>query len=129
MKIHVYGNILNNGYNLTVFLKQSGYDATLFLDQSSPHPQDYPWWEDSYLDPDNLTAWVRYYQFNPNWFFPGKRERRLFADFGTADIALVCAWGPILAGKAGIPFVFYSYGEDLNIADTMFGVGKILRMM
>jgi hypothetical protein len=128
MKIHLYGNILNNGYNLTAFLRQLGDDATLFLDQSSPNAQDYPWWEDAHLDPDQLPDWIRYYRFNPQWFLPGDRERRLFADFGSADLALVCGWGPILAGKSGIPFVFYSYGEDLNMADTTFGVGKILRM-
>jgi glycosyltransferase involved in cell wall biosynthesis len=129
MKLHVYGNVLNNGYNLATILRKLGYDATFFLDQSSPNAQDYPWWEDTALVPDDLPEWIRYYQFNPNWFFPGNRERQLFADFGKADVALVCAWGPILAGKAGIPFVFYSYGEDLNMADTGFGVGKILRMM
>src|SRR5438552_514061 len=129
MKVHVYGNILNNGYNVAFFLRRLGYDATFFLDQSSPNQQDYPWWEDGHLDPDHLPDWIRYYRFSPNWFFPGGREHRLFTDFGKADIALVCGWGPILAGKAGIPFVFYSYGDDLNLADTRFGVGKILRMM
>jgi hypothetical protein len=129
MKVHLYGNILNNGYNLTRFLRAAGYDAVFFLDDSSNASQDYPWWEDANLRPDNLPEWIRYYRFAPKWLTPGREERRLFADFGQADIALVCGWGPVLAAKARIPFVFYSYGEDLNIADTRFGVTKILRMM
>jgi hypothetical protein len=129
MKVHLYGNILNNGYNLTRFLRESGYDATLFLDESSPNAQDYPWWEDAHLGADSLPNWVRYYRFSPNWYLPGQREKGLIADFGNADVALVCGWGPILAGKAGLPFVFYSYGEDLNIADSRFGIAKVCRMM
>jgi glycosyltransferase involved in cell wall biosynthesis len=129
MKIHLYGNVLNNGYNLALLLRKSGKDVTLFLDQSSPNAQDYPWWEDTTLGPERLPDWIKYYAFSPRWAAPGRRERQLFAAFGKADVALVCGWGPILAAKAGIPFVFYSYGEDLNLADTAFGLGKIIRLV
>ncbi len=120
MKIHLYGNVLNNSYNLTVFLRRLGYEAILFLDDSSPNPQDYPWWEDTKLNHESLPNWIRYYKLEFNPYFNSKIQRQFLNDFSKGDIALVCGWGPIVAYKAKIPFIFYSYGDDLNLADIKF---------
>ena len=129
LKIHIYGNVLNNGYYLGQVFIKLGYEVTLFLDRESPFSQDYPWWEDPSLSETNLPSWIKYYNFKPNFFFTGSRERKLYKDFAQADVALVCSYGPIVAGKAGIPFVFYSYGEDLNIADTKRGLYRVLNQL
>ena len=129
MKIHLYGNVLNNGYYLALILRKLGYEAVLFLDFESPFSQDYPWWENSNLNETNLPNWIRLYRFKPNFFILGLNERKLISDFGKADVALVCGYGPIIAAKAKIPFVFYSYGGDLNIADTYRGLKKVVNQL
>ncbi len=116
MKVYTYGNILNNSYNLTRFLRAKGVEAEMFLDDSSPSPQDYPWWEDSLLSPESLPEWIHYYQINPSFYFPNRAFKKMIEDFSDCDVALVCHWGPIIARRAGVPFFFYSYGTDLNIA-------------
>ena len=129
LKIHIYGNILNNGYYLGQVLIKLGYDVTLFLDRESPFNQDYPWWENPSLSENNLPSWIKFYNFKPNLIFPGICEKKLFNEFAKADVALVCSYGPIVAGKAKIPFVFYSYGEDLNIADTKRGLYRVFNQI
>ena len=129
MKIHLYGNVLNNGYYLSLILRKLGYEVVLFLDFDSPFSQDYPWWENPNLNESNLPNWIRLYKFKPNFLFQGLRERELISDFGKADVALVCGYGPIIASKAKIPFVFYSYGDDLNIADTFRGLKKVFNQL
>jgi len=124
-KIHLYGNVLNNGYYLGRILTNLGYNVTLFLDKHSPFDQDYPWWENAALNQGNLPSWIKFYNFKPNYIFPSPKEREMIKDFSEADIALVCGYGPIVAGKAKVPFVFYSYGEDLNIADTFRGLKRV----
>jgi glycosyltransferase involved in cell wall biosynthesis len=114
MKVHLYGNTLNNAYNLTVFLRKHGIDATLFLDNHSPAAQDYPSWEDSDLTLDKLPNWIKYYPTKPFFLLPNRITRKMIKDFGKCDVALVSCFGPIVAMKAKVPFVFYSVGSDLN---------------
>ncbi len=115
MKVHLYGNVLNNSYNLTLFLRSKGINAEMFLDNSSPHSQDYPWWEDTNLSKDTLPYWIHYYPIKPNFIFPQEKFRQFIDHFSKCDVALVCGYGPIIAQKAKVPFFFYSYGADLNI--------------
>lgn len=114
MKVNVYGNVLNNGYNITTFLRNKGIDATLFLDNSSPLQQDYPWWEDSSLSKTTLPDWIKYYDVKPFFLFPNAETKRMINDFKYCDVALVNCWGPILALKAKVKFLFFSIGGDLN---------------
>ena len=116
-KVYLYGNILNNSYNLTKFLRAKGIDAEMFLDDSSKSQQDYPWWEDTHLSEKNLPDWIHYYKVNPNFVFPQKELKRMITDFSKCDIALVCSWGGIIAQRAGVPYFFYSYGWDLVVTD------------
>jgi len=118
MKVHLYGNILNNGYNLTRFLRARGVDATLFLNDD-PTGQNMPWWEDRELTPSTLPPWIRYYPITASFLAPSKATVRMIHDFGQCDVALVCGFGPILAARARVPFVFYSYGSDLCIVDPV----------
>ncbi len=118
MKVHLYGNTLNNAYNLTIFLRKLGIDAECFLDDHSSASQDYPWWEDKDLSPTNLPAWIHYYPTKPFFLFPSKNTKKMIKDFGKCDVALVSCFGPIVAMKANVPFVFYTVGGDLNCIDV-----------
>ncbi|MBL7874125.1 MAG: glycosyltransferase [Cyclobacteriaceae bacterium] len=122
MKVFLYGNTLNNSYNLTIFLRAKGIDAEMFLDDSSSLQQDFPWWEDPNLSADHLPSWIHYYRVKPNLLFPQADLKRLIADFSKCDVALVCGWGPIIARKAKVPYLFHSFGSDLNITCFTDGI-------
>lgn len=104
----------------------------MFLDDSSSLQQDYPWWEDTNLSATNLPEWIHYYKINPNFLFPQPELKRLTDDFSKCDIALVCGWGPIIAHRAGVPFLFYSYGSDLTVTrlwENIIGAArKLIRL-
>lgn len=114
MKVHVYGNTLNSAFDFTKQLREQGIDAELFLDNTSPANQDYPWWDNPEITPDNLPYWVNYYKTFPFFLMPNKETKKMIQDFSNCDVALVTCWGPILAMKAKVPFVFVSLGSDLN---------------
>ncbi len=114
MKVHVYGNTLNSAYHLTKILRDKGIDAEMFLDNSSSSQQDFPWWDEPSLNKDNLPFWIHYYKTFPFYLLPNRETRKMISDFSKCDIALVSCFGPILAMKAKVPFVFYSLGSDLN---------------
>jgi hypothetical protein len=117
MKVYLYGNTLNCAFDLTKLLRAKGVDAEVFLDRTSDHDQDYPWWDDKSLSPENLPPWVHYYPVFPNFLFPTGQTKQMIEDFSKGDVALVSCNGPILAMKSKIPFVFYSIGGDLNMID------------
>lgn len=117
MKVHLYGNTLNCAYELTKILRATGIDAEMFLDRASDLEQDYPWWDDKTLSPHNLPEWVHYYPVFPNFVFPTGKTKEMIDEFARCDVALVCCYGPILAMKAKVPFVFFSIGGDLNMID------------
>ena len=114
MKVHIYGNTLNSAFDFTKQLRGQGIDAELFLDNTSPFNQDYPWWDNPSLSANNLPDWVNYYKTFPFFLFPNKETKKMIQDFSQCDVALVMCWGPILAMKAKVPFVFVSLGSDLN---------------
>ncbi|MCC6824997.1 MAG: hypothetical protein IT172_04555 [Acidobacteria bacterium] len=117
MKVHVYGNTLNSAFHLTKALRDKGIDAEMFLDNSSPFDQDFPWWDDASLTADNLPPWIRYYKLFPNFVLPTGETKRMIDDFAKCDVALVSCYGPMLAMRAKVRFVFYSLGNDLNTID------------
>ncbi len=115
MKVHIYGNTLNSAYHLTKILRDKGIDAEMFLDNTSAMQQDFPWWDDPTLNENNLPSWVHYYKTFPFFLFPNEETKKMIKDFANCDVALVSCYGPILAMKAKVPFVFYSLGGDLNM--------------
>ena len=126
MKVHLYGNTLNCAFELTKTLRQKGIDAEMFLDKSSPHEQDFPWWDDKSTSADKLPSWVHYYPVFPNFVFATGQTKQMIRDFAKCDVALVSGYGPILAMKAKVPFVFYSIGADLNMIDFVDDFKQLL---
>ncbi|MES2417271.1 MAG: glycosyltransferase [Bacteroidota bacterium] len=126
MKVHVYGNVLNLGFISVKMLRSKGVDAILFLDDSSSLEQDYPWWDDTSIDKDNLPEWIKYYKTFPFYLFPNKETNKMIQDFSKCDVAFVSCYGPMLAMKAKLPFVFISAGSDLNMIDLMYDFKRVL---
>lgn len=119
MKIFLYGNVLNNAYNLTRFLRRQGFDAEMFLDDTAPASQNYPWWEHRTLTPNTLPHWIHYHRVTQaDFIFKRRRFRDMARQFAACDVALVCHWGPILAEEANVRCMFFSYGGDLLVAHS-----------
>jgi glycosyltransferase involved in cell wall biosynthesis len=130
MKIFLYGNVLNNAYNLTRFLRQHGYDAEMFLDDTAPSSQNYPWWEHGSLAPDALPSWIHYHRVTlADFTFRRRRFREMARQFSACDVALVSHWGPILAEAADVPCMFFSYGGDLLVAHSRREVHEMGRRL
>ena len=126
MKVHVYGNTLNSAYHLTRALRGKGIDAEMFLDQTNPFEQAYPWWDDPEMNENNLPSWIHYYKIFPFFLAPNKETKKMISDFAKCDIALVSCYGPVLAMKAKVPFVFYSLGTDLNMISYSKDIKAVL---
>ena len=119
MRVFTTGNVLNNSYNMTRFLRAKGVNAEMFLDDTTPGGQNYPWWEDSSLAPDRLPDWIHYRGVSATDFLrQGRQFRAMAAEFAKCDVALVSSWGPILSRAAHVPHIFFSYGGDLMAAHT-----------
>lgn len=114
MRIHTFGNTLNNAYNIAKWLRQKGVDARVFVNNNDGLEQDLPWWEDRELDPSNLPDWIRYYP-RLRHYRRGHVERAFLSEFADCDLAHVWGDGPVWAVRAGIPFVFSSFGWDLEL--------------
>ena len=98
-------------------LRAKGVEAILFLDDTSESQQDYPWWDEPGMDKNNLPEWIKYYQTFPFFFIPNSLTKQMIKDFSNCDVAFVSCFGPIVAMKAKVPFVFVSAGSDLNMID------------
>lgn len=119
MKVFTYGNVLNNAFNMTRFLRAKGVDAEMFLDDSVPAAQNYPQWEQPRLAIEGYPEWIHYHHLGAADIIRASgRFRQMAREFSRCDIALTCSWGPILARAANIPSVFYSFGGDLLVAHT-----------
>lgn len=124
VKVHVYGNVFNSGFDMTRFLRAKGIDATMFLDDADgPLKLDAPY-SDS---PDGLPSWIRRFLGKPSLLLPGPETRQLIREFSCCDVALVNGFGPILASLARVPFVFFSLGFDLNILDFRLQSKAVVR--
>ncbi len=127
MKVFVYGNTLNSAFNLAKEMRSQGVDAEVFLDNTSSSQQDFPWWDYPEYSPQNLPDWVHYYDTFPFFLLPNAQTRAMIDNFSRCDIALVSGWGPILAMKAKVPFVFHSLGSDLHSIDAIVGLKSIFK--
>lgn len=125
MRVNIYGNTLNSGLILTEEIRKKGIDAILFLDKWSPLEQDYPWWDNPHYHKDNLPTWIRFYDSKINFLYSSSQLKILIEDFSQCDVALVSGYGPILARKAKVPYVFFSVGSDLNSIDFRMELKKV----
>jgi len=109
MRIHLYGNILNNAYTLACFLRKRGIEAVVFVDHSS-ESQNLPFWENPLLKKESLPSWIRMVNLM-SWRGPLGGMQRFFREFNQCDLIHTFGYGPIWARR---PFVFQSYGSDLS---------------
>ena len=114
LRVNVYGNVSHNAYVIAKFLRRAGVDAHLFVERTFrwlPEHED-PELAGRYPEWIHLTGDLRWRRYG---FFDGDFVKR----FGDCDLIHTFYYGPIWARKTGRPFVFQTYGGDLNVLPFM----------
>ncbi len=115
MRIHLYGNVLNWGYQFGGYLRALGHDVRLFLDAGESTALYRPEWER-----DGATAasqdWIEMVdvQFR-RLLVPGREERRLIARLGDCDVIQTFGEYAMWAWRTETPYVTLSYGGDVSV--------------
>jgi glycosyltransferase involved in cell wall biosynthesis len=114
LRVNVYGNVCNNAYVIAKFLREADVDAHLFVERNfrwMPEHED-PELRGSYPAWIHVTGDLRWRRYG---WFDGEFVKRL----GDCDLIHTFYYGPIWARKTGRPFVFQTYGGDLNVLPFM----------
>jgi len=114
-------NTQNNFYIFTKFLRKKGIDASLVIESGSKVPEVHrPYWHDTWLkDPASSPEWLHYMEFP--LFIPYRhpldyiaKQRRLLNFVRDYDIIACSGFTPIWIRWARKPFIFFSFGADLD---------------
>jgi len=116
------GNILNFAFIFGTFLKKKGHDVRVFIDKKAPELY-LPQWEKPHLK-DGLPEWSELVDVDlKKMFTPGKRERDFINKLGNCDIIQSFGESAVWASLTARPYIFSSYGADLDILP--FNTGNI----
>jgi len=111
MKVKIYGGPLSLSYNLAKSLRRGGIDATLYTDKLPQDVSYRPEWEDDGVSAD----WIGEVDLSfRNCVVKGKREKTFIEELRDSDILHMYGEGSIWASFTGVPYVYSSYGYDLD---------------
>jgi glycosyltransferase involved in cell wall biosynthesis len=110
-------NTQNIFYIHVKYLRRRGIDATLVIDSGGMLPRDHhPNWHDKTMAETSIPDWLYSMRFpftlNPLSFL--MRSVRLIAFLRKFDVIACSGYAPLWAVWAKRPFVFASYGSDLD---------------
>lgn len=110
-------NTQNNFYIFAKFLRQKGIDASVAIDSSFRIPKEHlPEWHDSNIE---SHEWIHRLEFPlvMPYQYPFKylrRWKKLLDLVKQQDIIICSGYAPIWIHWANKPFIFFSYGSDLD---------------
>lgn len=109
------GGVLTMPYQLAKHLRKKNIDVKLFID-SSPEDESYsPTWEDEELEKEGLPLWIERQSLNlPRFFIGFSKRRKLLEKLNDCDLIHAHGESCILASFAKKPYIFQSYGVDLD---------------
>ena len=113
MKINLYGSNANMAYLVAKFLRRKGEDARVFIDQDPEFQCNLPHWEES--DLKELPSWVEPVRVNLRRIAYGGTERKFIRKLSECDIIHVIGEAGIWASFTNKPYLYWSYGFDLDI--------------
>ena len=122
MKIAVFGNNLNAGYNLVKYLRAAGVEAILLLPDYQYQQEYQQWWTEQPIKEDWI---VRFADPQRHLYAPGRlldqsEIRSIYAVAQRFDALLMAEYGPALFSELeGVIKIFISYGADLQILPFM----------
>lgn len=126
MKINVVGDVLTMPYSLAKSLKKKNVEIKLFLNSFHIDESYNPVWEDSHLDKTGLPDWIETQDVSLLKLCLRKKNERQFLR-RLADCDLIHALGEscIWASFTDKPYVFQSYGFDLDYMPFNKGTLKL----
>ena len=110
-------NTQNNFYIFAKFLRQKGIDASIAIDSSFRIPKEHlPEWHDQNSE---SLQWIHRLEFPlvMPYQYPFKylkRWKKLLDLVNEQDIIICSGYAPIWLHWANKPFIFFSYGSDLD---------------
>lgn len=112
--VNLYGNVCNTSYVIAKFLRDAGVDARLFVEANFP-------WLPEGEDPELQGNYPEWIHVTPDlrWRRYGVFDRKFVQQLADCDVIHASYYGPIWARKTGRPFVFQTYGGDLNVLPFM----------
>ncbi len=123
-------NTQNNFYIFTKFMRSKGIDATLVVGSNASIAEVHlPHWHDTWLRaPGSSPEWLHYFEFplflpyqHPSKYLMKQRELLNFVkDY---DIIVCSGFSPIWIRWANKPFIFFSYGADIDQLATQGWAG------
>jgi len=114
LRINLVGNILNWAFIIGGLLREKGHEARVFVDKFAPESYQ-PRWEFPELK-EKLPDWVQIVDVDlKKAFVFGTREREFIRNLGDCDIIQAFGEAGIWAGLTQKPFVYLSYGADLDL--------------
>lgn len=124
MKIHIVGNILNLSFIFGKFLKMKGLDVKVFIDRKLPEYFK-PQWEEPQLK--QFPEWVEMIDVDYKKMFFGRNEKKYIKLLQDCDIIHAIGEDAIWAHRTKKPYIFLSYGCDLEILP--FNKGSVKNMI
>lgn len=113
MKINLYGSNANMAYLIAKFLRRKGQDAHVFIDQDPEFRCNFPNWEEP--DLKELPGWVEPVRVNLRRIAYGRAERKFIKKLSVCDIIHVIGEAGIWASFTKRPYLYWSYGFDVDI--------------
>ncbi len=133
MRIHVYGNNLNEGYNFCYLLDNKGVKAKLFT-LEYPFEQEFPEWWSSHGINEKLIHYIGPMEVNHSSIFSRfplmlkGNIRDLYREISKSDLIFLSEDGPALMNGISRPMVFLSKGYDLQVTPFLKNnIGSILK--
>ena len=111
MRINLIGNILNLAFIFGRLLHKKGHQVRVFIDRKDPEFYQ-PHWE---FPDEELPQWVELIDVDFKKMFWGVKERNFIKKLGDCDIIHAFGESVIWAKQTKRPYVFFSYGGDLDI--------------
>lgn len=120
MKVNLYGNNANMAFVWGGYLKRLGVDVTAFVDVNPYDIYHSPEWE--YPNFDKMPEWVRMTNISLKRFYlPSSNERKFIDDLSNCDVIQTFGEAAIWAMRTNKPYVYWSYGFDLDVMPFLRG--------
>lgn len=128
MRIKIYGGPLSISYNLAKFLRRANMDVTFYTDKAPLDESYTPDWEDEEMKGVSCD-WIKKIDINlKNCIVKRKKERRFLAELRDADILHMYGEASIWASLTKIPYVYSTYGYDIDQMPFRRGTLKSLTL-
>jgi len=114
MRIKIYGGPLTISYNMAKFLKRKNMDVTLYIDKTPLDESYRPGWEDEGFE-DYSGSWIKEVNVSlRNCMKKEKKEKDFLNELRDADILHMYGESSIWANFTEVPYIYNSYGYDLD---------------